>query len=266
MVESYFYHRFFDEVDDRLDENYNNPKYDLIQTQLQTARYDATNELGKPKCLLKIVSGKTPKGIRYLDSGIPFLGSSQILFERVEINEAPKISKEIHETTLASSKIKKGNVLITMAGTIGRSAVYPSDEECNANQAVAILTINEEEIEPEFLTHYLNSQLGQLFFGKLQHISSQPNINLEEIKKIKLVLPSKNEQKEILERAKAIEKQSFSFKKSAESIKEEAELFLLDELKIKVSKEELKNYFFKSGEDASISFFVLSEDVSDRLN
>jgi restriction endonuclease S subunit len=105
----------------------------------------------------------------------------------------------MHEGKLASSQIKKGNILIVMAGVnVGRCATYTQSEECNANQAVAILTVNENEIIPEYLTQYLNSKIGQLFFKKLQHISSQPNINLEEIQRIKVVLPNKDQQQEII--------------------------------------------------------------------
>jgi restriction endonuclease S subunit len=45
---------------------------------------------------------------------------------------------------------------------------------------------------------YLNSEIGQLFFGKLQHESNQSNINLEEIKKIDIIMPEIDEQKNII--------------------------------------------------------------------
>jgi len=266
MTESPYYFRSFAEIEDRIDDNYNSPKYDMIKTILSKAKYRII-DLGDPQYLKRIVSGKTPKGIQYLDDGVPFLGSTQVLFGKVELTEVPRISRMIHQTTLVSSQIKKGNVLVTIAGTIGRCAVYDLDDECNANQAIAILEINENEIEPDFLVRFLNSQLGQLFFGKLQHISSQPNINLEEIKRIKVILPNKSEQKDILSRILTIEGKAKKLEEDAEGEIEYADRFLLDRLGIQVPQEEMANYFFKSGKDKeTLCFAVPSSETSDRMN
>ena len=154
-----------------------------------------------------ITSGKTPEGIQYLqEDGVPFLGATNVLFYHVDIESAPRISQEIHNTTLKSSQIKRNNVLITMAGVgLGRCAVFESDLECNCNQAVAILEINDQKILPYYLMYYLNSEIGQLFIEKLQHQADQPNINLEEIKRILVVLPEKDEQERIVNKCTPIQ-------------------------------------------------------------
>lgn len=265
ISESSFYFRFSEELEDRLDANYNDPTYDLINSLLSRTRYPIVS-LGDPKCLEKIVSGKTPRGLHYVNDGVVFIGSTHVSTGSVEINDAPRIPTKIHQTTLASSQIRKGNVLITMAGTIGRCATYNHDEECNANQAIAILHTNQAEIEPEFLATYLNSQIGQLFFHKLQHISSQPNINLEEIKLIKIILPStKEEQKDIVASTKTIEGEAIKLEAESETIANEAHSMLLSELGINVLKEDLLNYFFKSAEEKTLSFSIMPDVISDRM-
>lgn len=243
MSESSYYYRFFDQVESRIDENYNNPKYDEINEILSKTRFKTIVALGDPNCLKNITSGKTPRSIEYIDNGIPFMGGSNIQCGKLELEDAPKISPEMHESILKSSQIRKDDVLISMAGTIGRCAVYTYSEECNANQAVAILLLNTDNLIPEFLAHYLNSRVGQLFFGKLQHISSQPNINLDEIKKIKIVLPERLKQEDILEKVKVMEIEAI--KQDAEAIKarEEAENFLLSELGISLPLEEKVDYY-----------------------
>lgn len=198
------FYRFFDEIDDRLDENFNNPIFD----ELEDITKSNTNviSLGDPVIQKSITSGTTPKNLQQgEDLDIPFIGSSSIYDEKVDISIAPRIQKNIHETKLKNSKLVKGDILITMAGTIGRCAISDLDDECNANQAVAILRINEEKIISKFLLKYLNSRIGQLYFKKLQHISGQPNINLEEIKNIKIIVPSIDDQKSILKKMSVIE-------------------------------------------------------------
>jgi restriction endonuclease S subunit len=269
-TESNYYIRFSDEiVESRIDENYNNPKYGEIVVFLNKSRYDNIFELGDRKYLINIVSGKTPKGIHYVDDGIPFLGGSNIFFEKVYVETAPKISKDIHDTILASSKIKKDNILITMAGTIGRCAVYNQLAECNANQAIAILQFNTDEILPEYLSHYLNSRLGQLFFSKLQHISSQPNINLEEIKKIKVILPKSSEQKEILGKVRMEEEEAIKIGNEVNNVLFKAEKTFLDELGIDLETElEKIDYYIKSIDELSrldFEFNNLKYDILEKL-
>jgi restriction endonuclease S subunit len=153
-----------------------------------------------------ITSGKTPEGIQYQDEGIPFIGATNVLFYHVDLSSVPRISPEIHNTVLRTSQIKKNSLLITMAGVgLGRSAVFESDSECNCNQAVAILELNIEEVIPQYLMYYLNSEIGQLFIEKMQHQADQPNINLEEIKRILVVLPEKEDQKRIIMKCSSLQ-------------------------------------------------------------
>jgi hypothetical protein len=141
---SQYFIKYFNELFDRLDENYYNPRYDLIDELLKKSKFNDIIKLGDNRILKRIVSGKTPKGIKYVENGVPFLGSTQVNDGRVHLETAPKIPIEIHNSLLRSSQIKVGNVLITIAGTyIGRCAVYNNNDECNCNQAIALL--------PEFI-------------------------------------------------------------------------------------------------------------------
>lgn len=204
--QSQVYYRFSDEMEYRLDENFNNPIFDELKIILEKAKFDVVS-IGDPRIKQLITSGKTPKNLQQSkDFEIPFIGGTSIYDEKVDLTIAPRIKREIHETKLKSSQIKKGDILITMAGVgIGRCAVFETDDECNANQALAILRINEKKIIPKFLLKYLHSRIGQLYLEKLQHIASQPNINLDEILTINVIMPEKNEQKTILSNLKTIE-------------------------------------------------------------
>lgn len=243
MTNSTYFCRFPEEIEDRIDFNYNNPEYDKISALLSKSKYNNIIALSDPNYMLQITSGKTPKGIQYQEEGIPFLGSTHIVDGKVNIDDTPKIDKIVHETTLRGSQIKRNNVLITMAGTIGRCAVYKSDDECNSNQAVAILTINQQEIEPDFLVQYLNSQIGQLLFSKLQHISSQPNINLEEIQKIKVILPNKTQQQEIMNEVQKLIHEADNAQKQVENKFLEVEKTISNELNLQTPKKISHDYY-----------------------
>jgi len=237
-VNSLYYYLFLDSETDsnRLDYNYNSPKYERIKELIRRSKYSRIIPIGNQKdnlIILKgITSGKTPHDIQYLDEGIPFIGATNVLYYHVELDSAPKISPEIHNTILRTSQIKKNNVLVTMAGVgLGRCAVFESDSECNCNQAVAILELNREEIFPEYLMYYLNSEIGQLFIEKMQHQADQPNINLEEIKRIPIILPDKDDQKNIIDNCSIVKSQIFETQKQLQQLRDNYDKPLREALK-----------------------------------
>lgn len=202
MNKSNYYTLLLKPEADRLDENFNSPKYDKIYELLKKSKFKTIVPLGSQEnsILKNITSGRTPKDIDYIDEGVYFLGASNIKFYEINFQSAPKISFEDHENKLRNSQIEEGNLLISMAGIIGRCAVYKKEQECNCNQAIAVLNLDKEKIIPEYLMYYLNSEIGQLFFGKLQHQSDQPNINLDEIKQILVITPEISKQKSIIKK------------------------------------------------------------------
>jgi len=188
----WIYTRYIDEIDDRLDFNYNHPKYEKSLYELQEKSKHPVVELidiiqldetGEPL----ITSGQTPDNILYLErgDGIPFLGATNIKNNSVNFEDCSDIEERIHNTTLQRSKLSGGELLITMAGTIGACSVYPkSVGESNINQAIAKIILDEKRADARYVSMFLNSYYGQLQFSQNRHDVGTPNINLEEIKKI----------------------------------------------------------------------------------
>jgi restriction endonuclease S subunit len=259
-----FFSKNTEDVADRLDANFYMPRYDEINSLISKSKFPLITLEANPEFLLNITSGTTPGTIRYKDEGIPFLWATDIDFDRITLDNVHWIERELHENQLKGSHIVKNDVLITMAGTIGRCAVYDQDEECNCNQAVAILRINSELVEPCYFAKYLNSRLGQLIFGKLQHVSSQPNINLNEIVTIQIVMPEKKKQNKIIENVTKIEAESHQLEKKAIVSAKNATGIISKKLNIDIPK--TLEYFFKAGRQKDSEYFVEYEDNSiDRL-
>lgn len=267
VASSHYYFKYPEKIGDRIDENYNNPYYDRIEELLEQAKFEVV-QLGNKEYLLDITSGKTPRGVHYLEEGgVPFLGASSIVDEHVLVEDAPRIREELHAGVLKGSQIKKDDILVTMAGTIGRCAVFKTGQECNCNQAVAVLRLNKEKIIPEFLVKYLNSNIGQLFFGKLQHISSQPNINTTEISKIKVILPSKPIQKKILVTVSEKESDLVPIETEIGKLREKKNQVILDSSGFSKWRDKMGSYFFREGRDERSPYFgVQFEDLMDRLS
>ncbi|SEH04490.1 restriction endonuclease subunit S [Candidatus Venteria ishoeyi] len=111
----------------------------------------------------KVGSGVTPKGGSkvYQESGVQFIRSQNVLLGSFDMSDVAYISEEIHEK-MSSSKVLNNDVLLNITGaSIGRSAIYKSGESANVNQHVCILRTIEEELDPLFLSEFINSAFGQ---------------------------------------------------------------------------------------------------------
>ncbi|MFZ3121801.1 MAG: restriction endonuclease subunit S [Thermodesulfovibrionales bacterium] len=264
---SNFYYRFPTEIDSRLDFMHYHPELDVLDDLEKLTEYDVTTIstiMSKPE---NLVSGKTPKGVLYVDDGIPFLGGTNVRTNETELSETTQIPSIYHTTVLAASQLAKNDILITIAGVgLGTCSIYESEEEANINQAIARLRlVDKSEMNSHFLVRYLNSQFGQFGFVKYSHLVWQPNINLEEIKLLKIIKPSIREQERILEKIKPIEIESKTLKTKATKLQNEALNYLLEELKITVP--ENPNYFFKTGaEKQTLTFDVFPDEVSGRIH
>lgn len=148
-----------------------------------------------------ITKGSTPTtyGHNYTEDGIPFLRAENVANNRLDFNNLKYISKETHNF-LKRSIIKPNDVLLTIAGTIGRTAVVPKESnEMNSNQAVAIIRLNHDCL-PEYLSYFLNSNLAKQQITGSQVTTSISNLSLGMIEKLSLPLPPKDIQKKIVQK------------------------------------------------------------------
>ncbi len=146
-----------------------------------------------------ITKGTTPTTLGYAhsDSGIPFLRVQNIFSGQVNFKEDTLFIDSNTQTALKRSQIQGGDVLVTIAGTIGRTGVVPHDApKMNCNQAVAIVRPT-QEIERNYLRHWLESQdarsqmLGSTVTGTIS------NLSLSQLGELRVPLPPLEEQRHI---------------------------------------------------------------------
>lgn len=154
-----------------------------------------------------VTKGTTPKtlGHAYTESGVSFLKAENVNGGAVDATSTRTfISKQTHDV-LSRSKTKIGDVLMTIAGTIGRLGWIPEyAPEMNMNQAVAIIRPKRDIISTPYLSHVLSAGVsqGQVSTGTVK--GAIPNFSLGMIKKIKIPLPPLAEQKKIVEKLDAL--------------------------------------------------------------
>ena len=104
---SEFFIKYLDDSACCFDENYVNPRYDEIGILLGKLKYKVTT-VGNKLILKHITKGKTPRGLVYIDEGIPFLRAGIIVDAKIDIDSAPNIDITWHKVSgLQKSQVKK---------------------------------------------------------------------------------------------------------------------------------------------------------------
>lgn len=183
--------------ENRADAYYYQPKFEEVDRALNHVGYKEFKEL-----LEIITKGETPlwRGDLYLSQGIPFLKVQNVSQEGIK-GELTYISEEVHNR-MKRSQLNGGELLYTMAGTIGIATIFPEDfGVANINQAIAKIVLK-KDTNKEFIKCVLNSNICKLQTQRFLTTSAQPNINFEQIKSLKIPFPPFEIQNKIAEEVK----------------------------------------------------------------
>ena len=149
-----------------------------------------------------VTKGTTPTslGFQFQSSGIPFVKIENIKDWKINKSSiADFISSECHEA-LKRSQLAEGDVLFSIAGTIGKTALVDKDSiPANTNQAVAIIRGTSNVILPRVLMLQL-AFIAKEVASKNARGGAMNNISLGDVKSLTLSIPPLDEQKRIVEK------------------------------------------------------------------
>lgn len=143
----------------------------------------------------KISKGTTPsKAILAKaddDSTIPFLKVRDLDDEgKIDTQNLDLIPKSIHENALKRSILQTGDLLFSIAGTIGRVSIVPKElDNSNSNQALAFIR-PKDDIKTYFLLQFLKSQEVQDEISSRVVQAVQANVSLTELGSLKFATAS----------------------------------------------------------------------------
>ncbi|MCZ8038922.1 MAG: N-6 DNA methylase [Microcystis sp. LE17-20A] len=204
----------------RLDAEYYQPKYDEIDNYFKDFKLIKIRDLIN----YPVSSGATPKagGDDYTDEddGIPFIRAVDLKDGEVDTNNFIFIKRYVHDLTLKKTKVKKNDVLFSIAGTVGRCAIFDHDFEANINQAVSILRFDEAQVKRLYLIVFFNSEIGKIYVSKYARQGLQTNLNLNEVSDLRIPILDYNLQGEISKKVQ----DSFALKQKSKQLLEIAKI------------------------------------------
>ena len=130
------------------------------------------------------------------DVGVPIVRVTDIRGGRISVDKPLRVAREI-EARYARTRLRGGELLLTLVGTVGESAVVPPEMEgWNVARAVAVIPVR-EDIGAHWVKIALNApEAREMIFGRL-NTTVQATLNLKDVAQLPILLPEEDERERI---------------------------------------------------------------------
>lgn len=154
-------------------------------------------EQRKLKEVLDLLKDGTHGTHKDVDYGVYLLSAKNVKNGKIFIDETDrKISEEEYKAIHKNFSLKRGDVLLTIVGSIGETAILKNPVGITFQRSVAYLRPN-DEITSEFLFTTIKTERFQRELKNRQVVSAQPGIYLGDLSVIPIQIPNEAEQKKI---------------------------------------------------------------------
>lgn len=131
-------------------------------------------------------------------NGVRYLQGFNVRPNKIDFGNETWVTKEFHERN-PKSCLREGDLLVVQSGHIGTAAVVPGAAAGSNCHALIIGRFDRCRVDPHFVSHYINSEIGQARLRGLEVGSSMLHINTSELGRFILPLPPIGEQRRLAE-------------------------------------------------------------------
>lgn len=145
-----------------------------------------------------ITKGASPKwqGVDYCEEGTLFVTSENVREGYLDLSKRKYLDDKINEIQ-PRSMLKRNDILINIVGaSIGRAAIYDSDEVANINQAVALVRVDFSQVNQTYLIAFLNTPQAVEIYGRMKKGGARDNLSLQNIADLQIPVTPMEQQKE----------------------------------------------------------------------
>jgi type I restriction enzyme S subunit len=174
-----------DESFGRLDAEYFGKEFLFKEKEIKSKNYKNLRDLAD------ITDGEHGSPDLDENSGIIYLSGNNIKENTIDFENVRHCSLKLHQKNLRSS-VKQGSVLMSIVGSVGRSSVVYKNVLANTDRNVATIKNISIEINPYWLSTFLNSKFVVFQTQRFSTGNVQPLLNLLQIKSIIVPLLSQD--------------------------------------------------------------------------
>ena len=146
--------------------------------------------------ICKIITDGTHQPPKFASTGIPFLFVSNIVTNEIRYDAEKFISEETYAELIKRTPIAIGDILLSTVGSYGHPAVVKSAKPFCFQRHIAYLKPNADMVNSEYLRSALLSADVQRQIDERVNGIAQKTLNLSEIRKLRLPLPSMDQQEQ----------------------------------------------------------------------
>ncbi|WP_298416798.1 restriction endonuclease subunit S [uncultured Kordia sp.] len=153
-------------------------------------------ELGKLCDFINGDRGKNyPSQKSFISEGIPFISAKDLKNSSINKKNLRFISETVYNK-LSSGKLKDNDILFCLRGSLGKFGI--NSENIKGAIASSLVIIRpKDNLELNYLKHYLSSLIFKNLVIKSDNGTSQPNLSVTNVKGFKIPLPNLATQKRI---------------------------------------------------------------------
>lgn len=167
----------------------------LIKARFVEMFGDCSNKVPIVDLCLIITDG-THQPPKFQETGIPFIFVSNLADNKVTYNAEKFISEETYDELIKRTPIEKGDVLLSTVGSYGHPAVVVEDKKFLFQRHIAYMKPKHDLINSFYLHSALLAPDGQRQIEERVKGIAQKTLNLSEIRKIRIPVPSMEKQNE----------------------------------------------------------------------
>ena len=162
----------------RLDAEYYQPKYEILETVIYNYGFVTLSSI-----ITNVSTGFPYESANFCSNGIPLIRISNISKNGLNLNTVAKITSE--DAYLSpKDKAEKGDVLISMSGSIGLSCVIREEIQAFVNQR--IMKFRPNRFDADVLSLIINSEIVRKQLERVGTGGVQTNLSITDILNVKI--------------------------------------------------------------------------------
>jgi len=141
-----------------------------------------------------------PSKEKLVSSGIPFISALNLDGRTVVKDGNLLCVTEEQYNLLANGKLKEGDIVVCIRGSLGKHAKYPFEKGAIASSLVILRTLSNEETLSDYIMMWLDSPLFFSEIRKYDNGTAQPNLAAKSLEQFFVPIPPLGEQRRIVEK------------------------------------------------------------------